>query len=480
MLQRITLLTAFTVAAIFTAYGQTKTIQTKPATSPVKPQAITMQQAPPPPPPALPAMKKLNDKLEYALVVDKKTSPNPKEGDVIKLHMTSACNNRLMYSSMQSNKGKPVEFSVNKPTFKSDIINAIMLMTPGDSMVCSADASDIFTNIKKPLPDFVKKGDKMIYYLKLISIKTAADVQKEQQANFQKQMKEQMAKQQAEMKKQNAADDKKLAAYFTKNGLVPTKSATGVYYTITQNGEGPTPKKNDKVKVKYTVKQLDGKIIESTLDSNGKEKPAFEFYVGNRGITSGADELISYMNKGSKGTAYVPSSMAYGKGGSPANPLRSSKAVAPNTILIYEMEVVDIEVPKDEDAAIQKYFKEKGITGAQKTSSGMYYLITKESEGEQPKVNDKVVMNYTGYHLDGTKFDSNVDTAFHHVSPFEFELGKGMVIKGWDEGVALLKKGTKATFFIPSNLAYGSSPRPNIPAFSTLLFDVELVDIKKP
>lgn len=480
MLQRITFLTAITFAVTFTVQAQTKTLSVKPAPPQGKPQAVAMQPTPPPPPPPLPAMKRLNDKLEYAFVLDKKTSPMPKEGDVIKLTMISACNNRLMYNSIQQNKGKPVEFSVNKPSFKGDVINAIMLMTPGDSMICAADASDIFTNIKKPMPDFIKKGDKMIYYLKLVSIKTAADLQKEQQAKFQKQMQEQIAKQQAEMKKQNALDDKKLSAYFTKNNLTPTKSATGIYYTITQKGDGDVAKKNDKVRVKYTAKLLDGTLIETPLDSNGNVKPEFEFFSGSRGINGGADELISYLGKGGKGIAYIPSSMAFGKGGTPANPMKSSKPVPPNSIMIYEIEVTDIIAPVDEDAAIQTYFKNKGITGAQKTASGMYYLITKEGDGEKPQNGEKAVMNYTGYHLDGTKFDSNVDSNFHHVSPFEFDLGKGMVIKGWDEGVALLKKGSKATFFIPSNLGYGSTPRPNIPAFSTLLFDVELVDIKKP
>jgi FKBP-type peptidyl-prolyl cis-trans isomerase len=96
-------------------------------------------------------------------------------------------------------------------------------------------------------------------------------------------------------------------------------------------------------------------------------------------------------------------------------------------------------------------------------------------------------MNYTGTLLDGTKFDSNTDSAFSHVQPFEFALGLGQVIKGWDEGVSYLKPGSKATFYIPSPMAYGAQARPGgganpkgIPANSILFFDVELVGIKKP
>jgi FKBP-type peptidyl-prolyl cis-trans isomerase len=88
-------------------------------------------------------------------------------------------------------------------------------------------------------------------------------------------------------------------------------------------------------------------------------------------------------------------------------------------------------------------------------------------------------MNYTGMTLAGAKFDSNVDPQFNHVQPFWFNLGMGQVIKGWDEGIALMPKGSKGTLYIPSTLAYGAqSPSPLIPANSVLVFDVEVVDAK--
>jgi FKBP-type peptidyl-prolyl cis-trans isomerase len=88
-------------------------------------------------------------------------------------------------------------------------------------------------------------------------------------------------------------------------------------------------------------------------------------------------------------------------------------------------------------------------------------------------------MNYTGKLMDGTKFDSNQDSTFHHMEPFTFPIGVGQVIPGWDEGVMLLNKGAKATLFIPSGLAYGEHPpTPAIPANSILVFDVEVVSYK--
>lgn len=94
------------------------------------------------------------------------------------------------------------------------------------------------------------------------------------------------------------------------------------------------------------------------------------------------------------------------------------------------------------------------------------------------KNGDTLVMNYTGRLTDGTVFDSNVDPKFNHVQPFEFKLGAGQVIAGWDEGLVGMKVGEKKTLTISPDKAYGPNAVGIIPANSTLVFDVELVGIK--
>jgi len=131
-----------------------------------------------------------------------------------------------------------------------------------------------------------------------------------------------------------------------------------------------------------------------------------------------------------------------------------------------------------DDQTLQQYFTENKITPS-KTTSGLYYVISKKGTGENAKPGQKVTVNYTGKTLDGKSFDSNVDAAFGHVQPFSFVLGRGEVIPGWDEGVALLNKGSKAMLYIPSGLAYGEhSPSAGIPADAILMFDIEVVKIE--
>lgn len=115
-------------------------------------------------------------------------------------------------------------------------------------------------------------------------------------------------------------------------------------------------------------------------------------------------------------------------------------------------------------------------SGAIKTASGLVYLITKRGTGMRAKVGDTVSVHYTGTLTDGTKFDSSRDRA----EPFEFSLGQGRVIKGWDEGIAKMKVGDQAILVIPPSIGYGVRGAGGglIPPDATLIFIVELVGIK--
>ncbi len=125
----------------------------------------------------------------------------------------------------------------------------------------------------------------------------------------------------------------------------------------------------------------------------------------------------------------------------------------------------------DEMEKLKAYMVENNIS-ATATSSGLYYIETQAGTGAKPAGGNQVKVKYKGYLLNGFVFDESTDG-------FSFVIGYGSVIQGWEEGIQYMREGGKAKLIVPSFMAYGSRSTSTIPAYSTLIFDVELIDISK-
>ncbi len=137
-----------------------------------------------------------------------------------------------------------------------------------------------------------------------------------------------------------------------------------------------------------------------------------------------------------------------------------------------EQEMAD-KFGENKTAGEQFLAENKDKEGVITTPSGLQYKIITEGKGEKPTLNNMVKVHYKGTLIDGTEFDSS----YARNEPAEFALTQ--VIPGWTEALQLIPVGSKATIYVPQNLGYGASGTPNIPPFSTLVFDVELLDIVK-
>ena len=142
--------------------------------------------------------------------------------------------------------------------------------------------------------------------------------------------------------------------------------------------------------------------------------------------------------------------------------LSSEKTLVTGNVVKGEQE----KVAKEESLIKEKY------PNAIRTSSGLMYIVLKEGNGATPTSRALVEAHYTGRLLDGAKFDSSVDRG----KPFLFLVGRGEVIKGWDEAFLSMKKGEKRILIIPPGLAYGDKGMGTIPPNETLIFDVELIN----
>lgn len=238
-----------------------------------------------------------------------------------------------------------------------------------------------------------------------------------------------------------------------KNGF--TTLPSGLQYKITQKGSGATPKAGDKITAHYT-----GKLTNDTVfDSSVKRGQPFQFKLGKGQVIKGWDEGFALLRKGEKATLIIPPGLGYGS--------TARGKIPADATLIFDVELIDFQ-----EAVVPKPFDVKG-KDTLKTESGLKYIMVKKNDaGAKTEAGKKVMVHYTGYLPDGKMFDSSVERE----QPFPFMLGKGQVIKGWDEGIQLLKEGEKARLIIPFNLGYGEQGYPPIiPPSSTLIFDVEII-----
>ncbi len=259
------------------------------------------------------------------------------------------------------------------------------------------------------------------------------------------------------------------------------KSPTGLLYKFHTNKEGVNAKSGDVIKMHFALSTEKDSLLRSTF----KEGNPTEMPLKAGSFKGSLEEGLMMMSPGDSASFQVSADSLFTKMfNSPLPPfLRKGSNVTFIIKLIsavneeeFKKEQLKIaaEMVGKEDKTIQDFMLKNNLKGT-KTASGLYYVQTQVGTGAKAESGKTVSVHYTGKLLDGTKFDSSVDRG----QPFEFGLGQGQVIRGWDEGIALMSIGEKGTLLIPSGLGYGArGAGGSIPPNAILLFEVELLGIK--
>ena len=282
-----------------------------------------------------------------------------------------------------------------------------------------------------------------------------------------------------------------LETYLKAQNIEAEKTHYGLYYQIKEEGSGPKPKTGD-----YLVLNFQGKLLDGTVFETSDPADPFIFQVGYRQVIRGWDLGFKFFPVGSEGTLFIPPNLAYGTRG-------AGQMVPPNAPLIFDVEVLKImsseeydaymvELEEKERAAYEAQIQEQFILDkkliqeyalanklrTKRSDSGLSYCITKKGKGENAQTGDLVEVSYEGFLTDGKPFD-----ATKGAETYSFTLGRGKVIKGWDEGLTYFNEGSEGYLMIPSKLAYGPQPiyekNVSLPANSVLIFKIKVKKIER-
>ena len=416
-----------------------------------------------------PGFKQTETGLYYKFYDQNDDTLKPSQGDFVTLNLKYGNEDTIIFNSDRMPDG--LTFALDNPFHKADLYEGLMMMCEGDSATFMISADSFFYKAARApqLPSYIDSGSFLAFDVRLIDIETKLEKELNEQARLE------------ERRAQEPID---LQNYLTANNIPAEPVEGGIYYVSEVSGAGKAPAQGEMISIHLSVNLIDGSKVFSSRDRG--EPIEFEF--GKKFDTEGLEKGISLMRKGGKAKIIVPSELAYGAE-------KRGNLVDSYSTIIYDVELVSIrsadEFRKEQDKLkrqrekeaaqledkernmIKQYLSEQGLQGAPSVT-GLYYIETEAGTGDQAVAGKRVKVEYTGSLFDGKVFDASSNRG----EPYEFTLGQGEVIKGWDEGIARMKVGAKAILIVPSWLAYGKrGAGQDIGPDTPLRFDVELVEV---
>jgi FKBP-type peptidyl-prolyl cis-trans isomerases 1 len=412
-----------------------------------------------------PGFKQMDNGTFMKYYIKAEESTKPMLGDVVSFEMAQYLGDSLIYSTSGQ---EPIEFTMSESAFVGDVSAALSLMNVGDSVSIVFPVDSLYSKglgIEIPAE---MKGMLVYYDLKLLTIKPAEEVE----AEYREWLNE-LKNQESDLLKPYVDDPKNS---ITNSGLIVLSR---------KGGKGATPKDIDYVNFDFLMTDLQGDTILSTFGRQPIEIP-----MSNGFLSVGFEEILGMMSKGESMRVILPSSLAFDSTG-------YQDVIAPYTPILVDLKMNDIlnqnaydkkmeaaeakrqaeleKIIAEEQALISKYVTENNITTTP-TSSGLYITEVQSGSGKKAEWGDKVSIHYALSNLNGQKVESSYD----HQTPLDFTIGQGEMILGIEEAVMTMNKGSKTRLIVPFALGFGDvAVDPELlPANSTMIIDLELIDIK--
>ena len=256
------------------------------------------------------------------------------------------------------------------------------------------------------------------------------------------------------IKNYDSENETEIQKYLETNNLQAEKTESGLYYIINKQGDGLQPKRDGDVIISYKATYTNDKLIE--------ESDEYGYAYNLQRVIAGWSEGVPLLNEGGEIKLIIPSRLAFGN-------IKNGNIPA-GSVLVFDIKLIATKEGIDDvnKKQIDNYLKDNNLT-AQKSSSGLYYIIEEEGTGSRPNINSNITLKYNGQFLNGKTFDDNKG------KEATFDL-QGL-IPGFQEGLLLFKEGGKGKLLIPSKLGYGFGGRGSISPGAVLVFDIELTKV---
>ncbi len=239
-----------------------------------------------------------------------------------------------------------------------------------------------------------------------------------------------------------------------------TTTASGIEYQIVKKTDGAAPASGQMVTFSWKGMYSDKKVFHKPVKNE-----TTSFVLGSTFASAGMVEALQLLKVGEKGIFKMKKSLAF------TSSDKYSHAPA-DSLIIFEIELKKVSACP----ALKAPLEVKHLKDTLKGPGGLLVIIAGKGKGQKVEKGGSVFIHYSGYLTDMTPFDASVTRNM----PFKTAIGKGMVIQGWDEGISLLHVGDTARLIIPASMGYGARSTGKIPANSTLIFDVTVLDYKAP
>lgn len=372
-------------------------------------------------------------------------------GDIYLVNLKFGAEGRELVFNSEQEGDEPIEYKVEAKRFNGDIVEAILMMSAGDSVTLYVPADSMYRDDIRP--EFAEGADWLRYEIGVEAIYSPGELANRNRVHRIRQINEELTA---------------LHSYLAVEGHTDVFDADSVLIVWHKRSGGAKPIAGDLVGVHYRGKLLSGYIFDSSFERN---QPIF-LTTASKMVIEGWERALPYLSEGDSATIYIPSPLAYGKRG-------AGEAIPPHAALAFDIHLLmvydSLKVFREDSLVLATVLQAQDIE-AEWHPEGFWYRMEKEGTGYAPQPGDTVILHLTEQLLGG---HVTFSTKMGPERRLQAVVGAGMLVPGVEAALLRLKTGARVTLWLPAPLAYGDRLGGTSPPGTPIVCEVQLIEVRQ-